>query len=318
MHFSYSFVLTAYNQQNYVRDAVMAILAQDCPPIEIFLSDDCSTDDTFAVIQDAIAGYAGPHAVVLNRNSENLGVNRHLKRCCDMCSGEVIIAAAGDDISHAHRAAKIIQVFERERPLLAFSQARVVTLAGEPQPSTYRKALFYKTRDAVATAKSMSLFLGATCAWHKDMFRKYGPIGDMCFEDLIFGFRAALEGRIGFIDEELVTYRVGEGLSNREFVPTSREDYNAYRLKGIARDIAVFEQRLEDCKTFGLDASSEIVRVLHQRLRERRLRGEYIREGALGVLRHRDASLGSKLTSIMYEAHKRRRALRKSKPSSVH
>lgn len=313
---SYSFVLMAYNQQNYVRDAVTALLAQDCPPLEIFLSDDCSTDDTFAVMQDAVAGYAGPHSVVLNRNPENLGVNRHITRCYDMCAGEVIIATSGDDICHPHRAARTMEVFERDRPLLAFSQATVVSLAGTPQPPDYQKALFYTTRDAVAAARSMSLYLGATCAWHKDIFRKYGPIDPLCFEDLIFGFRAALEGRVAFIDQDLLTYRVGEGLSNRAFAPVSREAYTAHRLRAIARDIAVFEQRLADCKTFGLDDGSEIVRVVRHKLQERQRRASYLRDGALGVLRQPDGSLSEKLRAIIYEGHKRRRKLNKSKPGT--
>ena len=312
---SYSFVLMTYNQQNYVREAVMALLAQECPPLEIFLSDDCSTDDTFAVMQDAVADYDGPHSIVLNRNAENLGVNRHIKRCYDMSSGEVIIATSGDDICHPQRAARTMQVFERERPLLAFSQARVVTLGGAPLPPTYQKALFYTTRDAMAAARSMTLYLGATCAWHKDMFRKYGPIDERCFEDLIFGFRAALEERIAFIDEELLTYRVGEGLSNRPFAPASKEEYDDRRLQGLGRDIAVFEQRLADCKTFGLDATAPIVAMLNRRFKERKLREAYLRQGALSVLRRQGLSLKVKLSAILYEAHKRRRTLKKAKIS---
>ena len=315
---SYSFVLMAFNQQDYVRDAVEALLAQDCPPIELLLSDDSSTDDTFAVMQDAVAGYDGPHRVVLNRNPVNLGVNRHIRHCYELCSGEVIIATSGDDFCHPDRARKTIEVFERDRPLLVFSQADVINLAGGPLPPNYRKALFYTTLDPLATAGSMSLYLGATCAWHKDLFRKYGPIKDnRCFEDLILGFRAALENRISFIDDELVTYRIGEGLSNKPFTLTSQAEYDARRLQGIARDIAVFEQRLTDCATYGLDQRDPIVGILERRLKERKLRDVFIQHGAIGVMRQPGASLKTKLAAVIYEAHKRRRVLKKAMKSAT-
>jgi glycosyltransferase involved in cell wall biosynthesis len=311
---SYSIILLTYNQERYVKDAVAALLAQECAPLEIFLSDDCSTDNTFAVMGEAVKGYAGPHSVVLNRNPQNLGVNRHIQRTYELCSGEVIIATSGDDICYPNRAARTMEMFERERPLLAFSHATVIDLEGEPLPATYRKALFYSTRDAMAAAKSMSLYLGATCAWHKDMFRKYGPILDpMCFEDLIHGFRAALENRVAFIDEELLQYRVGAGLTNQRFSPQSQEEYDSRRLKGIARDIAVFRQRLKDCETFGLDRNEPIFQLLTRRLEERKLREAYLRDGAAAVLRQADTSLLKRLSAIFYEAHKRRRILKKAR-----
>lgn len=44
-----TFFLLAYNQERYIREAA---LAQDYPDLEVVLSDDCSTDGTFAIIQE--------------------------------------------------------------------------------------------------------------------------------------------------------------------------------------------------------------------------------------------------------------------------
>ncbi len=47
-HHKYSVIMMTYNQQDFVQDALSAILAQDCPPLEILVSDDKSDDATFA------------------------------------------------------------------------------------------------------------------------------------------------------------------------------------------------------------------------------------------------------------------------------
>ena len=45
-----TFALFTYNQERYVREAVEGVLAQTYEPLEIIISDDCSTDMTFSII----------------------------------------------------------------------------------------------------------------------------------------------------------------------------------------------------------------------------------------------------------------------------
>ena len=59
------FGLLAYNQEPFIREAVEGALAQTYAPLEIILSDDCSTDRTFEIMQETVAAYRGPHKVVL-------------------------------------------------------------------------------------------------------------------------------------------------------------------------------------------------------------------------------------------------------------
>ncbi len=263
---SYSIVVIAYNQSAWIEDAVQAVLEQDCDPIEIVLSDDCSTDDTFEKMTALSQGYDGPHSVVLNRNAKNLGLAGHINRTYDLASGDVIISVAGDDICYPNRASRTIEAFETQDPLLVFSQARVETFDGQDMPRTYQKALFYSEYDLMSAAVSMQLYLGATAAWHKDMFRKYGPIAyPECYEDLIFGFRAALEDRATFIDEDLVLYRVGAGLTNSTTRVLTHEEHVAKRIREIRRAISVLEQRHLDAQTFGLAANHQVCRAIRRR-----------------------------------------------------
>jgi len=307
---TYSIALIAYNQADWIEEAVKAVLAQECDPLEIILSDDCSTDETFDTMTRLAEAYEGPHTVVLNRNPVNLGLIGHINRTFDLASGEVIISIAGDDICYPHRAARIIEVFEAERPLLAFSHARVETFDGQQMPRVYQKATFYSAQDAKSAAVSMQLYLGATCAWHKDLYRKYGPIKHAeCYEDLILGFRAALEGRIAMIDEELVLYRVGAGLTNSEIVYTTPEDYAARRAREVKREVMVLWQRRDDAAVFGLRTGDPILTAIEKRLGERELRLAYLTGGAGSLLQKAWLRPVAVLGAVLSERRRRKKAL---------
>lgn len=101
-----SYVVTTFNIEEYVKDAVTCAFAQTYTPLEIILSDDCSTDRTFDIMKQMVDEYKGPHKVVLNRNETNLGITRHMNRAyLELANGEIIVAAHGDDVSKPERTA---------------------------------------------------------------------------------------------------------------------------------------------------------------------------------------------------------------------
>ena len=109
------FVL-AYRQEAEVAEAIAGAFAQTGDaagaPIEILLSDDCSPDGTYQVMQAMAAAYAGPHTVILNRNPRNLGITAHVDRIMDLTNVDVIdlgaidadSLTAGDQAFHEVRA----------------------------------------------------------------------------------------------------------------------------------------------------------------------------------------------------------------------
>ncbi|KAE9630980.1 glycosyltransferase [Parasedimentitalea maritima] len=309
--YKYTCLLLAYEQEPYVEEAVRSALEQDCEPMQIILSDDASRDGTFARMKEVVEQYEGPHKVLLNRNNTNLGVNAHLKNCLEMCDGNVIIAAAGDDIYYSDRAQRIMEAFEETDPLLVYSHADVANLDGSPAEALYKKATFYSTVDPLAAAKSCSLYLGATCAWHRDLYQKYGPIQfENAHEDLILGFRAALEGRLHFIDAPLLTYRMGAGLTNTPTGTHSKEFFQKRRLHHISHDTCVFKQRLIDTQTFGMHPDHEISRCLALRASEGEIREAFITQGFRGIVPYLRRHLLRAIGITISESRRRRKILR--------
>lgn len=94
-----TFALFAYNQEDFIESAVLSALSQTYSPMEIILSDDCSSDTTYEVIQKLASEYSGPNHVIVRRNQVNKGIASHFNDILQLARGEYIIVAAGDDIS---------------------------------------------------------------------------------------------------------------------------------------------------------------------------------------------------------------------------
>ena len=213
--FNVTMILLSYNQEDYIKDSLLSLLAQDSDKIEIYISDDFSTDNTVLRINEVLKDYNGPHHITIDNNKKNLGLISNLNKCFKKASGEIIIVCAGDDISHISRARLIKKEFISHNPLLVFSNFDILSLNTKKQIECQDiRPSFHKSLTLEENYLSMAMFVGATGAYHKDIFDKYGYLPDTnCYEDLILGFRALLENRIIMIDKELIKYRLG-GLSN--------------------------------------------------------------------------------------------------------
>ncbi len=56
-----TFALFSYNQERFIREALRGALAQTYSPLQIVISDDCSQDRTFKIIQEQAAGSGQRH-----------------------------------------------------------------------------------------------------------------------------------------------------------------------------------------------------------------------------------------------------------------
>lgn len=235
-----SFVVMAYNQEGFIREAVAAAFAQDHDDLEIVLTDDCSTDRTFEIMQEMAAAYTGPHSIILNRNEPNLGLLGHINKLFSLTKQDYIVYAAGDDISEPHRARTVANAIERDRPFLLHSN--ITDLDGDGTEFNRQrdrdrlKGLAEKSIKDLARAISHTI--GATCVWHRQLFDHFGPITERgLYEDQVLYFRARLLGSVTYIDERLVRYRRGIGLSF-----ASKKD----PMKQLEMNINVLRQRLSD------------------------------------------------------------------------
>lgn len=193
--------LIAYNNERYIREAVEAALAQVCEPLEIILSDDASSDRTFEIIRDTAAGYEGPHSVILNRNARNIGLAAHVNRVFEMASGDIVMLAAGDDISLPSRAADTIAAFARHPEVVMVSFVDdIIDDAGSvvlDRGGSSREVVFNLADFAAAGpfAQRRLQISGASRAILRSVFESFGNlIPDCPAEDTPFILRSLYVG----------------------------------------------------------------------------------------------------------------------------
>ena len=211
-----SILLIAYEQQATVAEAIAGALAQTYSPLELVVSDDASRDGTFAAMQAALAGYRGPHRVVLNRNERNLGIGAHLSRAVAMSHGELLFVAAGDDVSLPQRCERVVEAWlasDRRLDLIASAlddvdeHGAVHARIAPSDLSTYRDAADWIARPPFV--------VGAAQAWTRRVFDRFGALPEgVVAEDLLMVFRAIVSGGAATLAEPLVRYRRG-GISRR-------------------------------------------------------------------------------------------------------
>lgn len=198
--------LFTYNQQDFIAQAVAAALAQTYSPLEIIISDDCSQDETLSIINSIISSYAGSHKVIVRRNESNLGLLAHINTVMEMVRGELIVVAAGDDISMPHRVEYLVNFWLEKKASVLFSNAMIIDQDGAPHGQFYSKPIPQVTFEDLLVGKS--IIIGATCAWEKKVFDIFGPLlGGAINEDLMIPLRGAMINKVQYVNASLVYYR---------------------------------------------------------------------------------------------------------------
>lgn len=202
-----SLVIITYQQERYIRDAVMSALAQTYSPLEIIISDDCSTDGTFEIMKEAVAGYKGPHEVRLNRNTQRLYMD-HNNVAIGMARGDFVVYGQGDDISMPQRTDANIRAWLATGAGAIASNCVIINAEGQPQE------LMRERTDApdVSLERFLdgptAMCVGCAIGWAKAVWDTFGPLPKSRNEDWLIPFWGLLLGGNHYINEPLVAYRV--------------------------------------------------------------------------------------------------------------
>lgn len=93
-----SVVVCTYNGEKFLREQLDSILNQTYPLYEIIIEDDCSTDDTWMIIQKYQSNY--PALIKGFKNEHNLFWNQNFYAGVSRATGEYIALCDQDDIWH--------------------------------------------------------------------------------------------------------------------------------------------------------------------------------------------------------------------------
>jgi len=115
---AFSVVVTCYNQEDYIKEAIDSALGQSCPAREIIVVDDCSTDQSAKILR-----HYG-NSIKLIALPENLGAPKARNVGAAAATGDYIVFLDGDDAYMPWALEIYDRVISEKRPAVVVGNLR--------------------------------------------------------------------------------------------------------------------------------------------------------------------------------------------------
>jgi len=199
-----SVIITCYNYQDYVAQAIDSVLEQDCPPHEIIVVDDGSTDGS----RDVLKGYASRVKVIEIPNSGSA------KACLTgvaASTGDFIHFLDADDFLNPGATRAIIECCKPDVSKVQFSLIPVNAdgaVIGNPNPAFRNDA---SPNELIRQINLRGAYLTPPTSGNVFNRKIFDYVGDLAYERGIDGITyliAPFLGRVVTIRSPLASYRV--------------------------------------------------------------------------------------------------------------
>ena len=201
--------MTVYNGEKYLKEQIDSILCQTVSDFELVICDDCSTDETWEIIQQ----YADKDSrFSIYRNEYNLGFYKNFEKAISLCRGDYIALSDQDDIWVEYHLELLLNGLGNK--IMSCGNALLVDADGHSMNLTYKKMELFDSvpEDDFQKLKSMFFFRspyqGASMLFKKELVKHALPFPTKIrFHDRWLAMVACVSGGIHYIDNVVLHYR---------------------------------------------------------------------------------------------------------------
>lgn len=262
-----SVIMSVYNEEMFLREAVESIQNQTLQDWELIIVDDCSTDGTRDILKELQEKDPRIRVVL---NEENLGLTVNLNRALEIAEGRFIARMDGDDISHPDRLEKELSYLQKHPDLMLIS-CRTETFGKEHLRSDIEgEPEYLRCRMLVRPVLAHPGFFV-----RGEVFRELGFRYDESFrqaQDYDLAARLTRKYSIGICPEVLLGYRAHEGQvssksGRNQFANADRVRTYLLQELGIslsAEEWEDFHCLIREERTVDLDVFLRVMQILDQ------------------------------------------------------
>ena len=273
---AFSFILTNYNAERYIGEAIRSVFNQNYDgPMELIVVDDCSTDNSWNVIQETIKQFAGSFDVRCVKTPQNGGTANSVDTGMALAKYDWLVMIDGDDVQLPHRTsytAELINKYPKVQVIVMGAKAigvngedwnyNEVPMIGEGveyDSSDFPKLLYLESAEArfqnfliEKNGVKVRFFQGVI---RKELYELWGALSveEMktvrFYQDLSWGARAALTGPILASSQPAILYRYH---GNNQYALTCPESTSA-------ADAICEEEKLRDKRWPGVNRTNASV-----------------------------------------------------------
>ncbi|MBY0476815.1 MAG: glycosyltransferase family 2 protein [Chitinophagaceae bacterium] len=199
----FSVLMTAFNREQYIAEAIESVLVQNYTSFELIICDDCSTDNSFSIIQS----YAEKdERIKVHRGEKNIGQFPNRNKAASLAIGHLLVFADSDDSlkpdalhylskvysEHPNADFWLVYYGKAERPLFLESKAAI-------DKHFFEQGFLHIGPGGTVITKKLFDEIGGFPT-------KYGPAGDM-----FYNVKAASNGSVLLLPYIYSNYRRHEG-----------------------------------------------------------------------------------------------------------
>lgn len=215
-----SILMTAYNREKYIGEAIESVLSSDYQNYELIITDDCSSDKTLEIAKQ----YASSDSrIKVYSNPENLGDYHNRNKAASYAQGKYLKYLDSDDTIYPWGLRAMVYCMEKE-PSAALGVLSTEADAFAPLPvlvtpqDAYRKFFFYN--DLLAVGPSGVII-------RTDAFKKAGGFsGRKYIGDMELWLKIAAGDPLVCMPNYLIWWRQHEGqqIKEEKFNPSFEAD----------------------------------------------------------------------------------------------
>ncbi len=199
-----SVLMPAYNAEKYIGEAIESILNQTFTEFEFIIIDDCSTDNTWKIIQE----YAKRDSrIIASHNEKNLYISKSRNLSIDLAKSEFLAIMDADDISMPSRLEKQYAILLNNTDIAAVGA--YMEIMDETGKTMLVRKYLKEDHDLKKKMFRYSPIAQPVVMYRKSVVKEFGcysPVQAPA-EDLYLWFRIGTKYKFANIQEVLLKYR---------------------------------------------------------------------------------------------------------------
>jgi glycosyltransferase involved in cell wall biosynthesis len=203
-------LMSCYNSQSTIREAVDSILTQTVGNFEFIIIDDASTDDTLKILREY-----KDNRIILICNELNRGLGYNLNYGVNIAKGDYIARMDSDDISYPDRCERQLKIFET-RDDVDLVSGTIEEFIDTKDVIESRRELPVEPEEVYEYCKTRCPFNHPCIMYKKTAIEESGGYIPFKLEDYYLWVRVLQHGFRGYnIKESLLWMRAGANMYKR-------------------------------------------------------------------------------------------------------
>lgn len=195
-------VMATYNGEKFIEQQLQSIINQTYPNLEIVITDDCSTDATYSILQRYAHQYPN---ITCYQNPHNIGYIKNFERAIRLAEPDYIALSDQDDIWHPEKIA--LMMGHIHDASVVYCDSELIDAEGN---SLNKKLSDIKNlqpiHDSLPFIVNNGVF-GHAMLMHKSIALQAMPFSEDCVHDWLIAFVAATNNGVKYINQPVVQYR---------------------------------------------------------------------------------------------------------------